>query len=96
MPIYQSESMPALRYSQKPKHVKLIELIIETIEATIISNLVKGFLQQGFFGPTHAVLVISPKPKGSREVKNLECSINFVVKGIHSSRGKGKGTLAIM
>jgi hypothetical protein len=42
------------------------------------------------------VLVFSPKPKGSREVKNLEYSINFDAMGVRSSRGKGKGTLAVM
>jgi hypothetical protein len=96
VPIYQSESTLVLRYSRKPKDVKLIELIVETVEATTVSPSVKGFLRHGFFGPTHAVLVVSPKPKGSREVMNLECLINFVVRGICSSRGKAKGTLAVM
>jgi len=50
----------------------------------------------GFLESTPAVLVFSPKPKGSREVKNLEYSINFDAMGVRSSRGKGKGTLAVM
>jgi hypothetical protein len=74
----------------------LIELIAETVEATTVSPPVKGFLRLRFLGPTPAVLVISPKPKRSREVKNLECSFNFVARGVCSSRGKGKGTLAVM
>jgi hypothetical protein len=32
------------------------------------------------------------KPKGWRERKNLECSLNFDVGGIGSSRGKGVKT----
>jgi hypothetical protein len=34
--------------------------------------------------------------KGSREVKNLECSINFDARGVHPSRGKGKRTIDVM
>jgi hypothetical protein len=34
--------------------------------------------------------VSAPKKKGNREVKNLECSINFDAKGVGSSRVKGK------
>jgi hypothetical protein len=35
-------------------------------------------------------LVSSSKFKGSREVKNLECSINYDARGFGSSRGKAK------
>jgi hypothetical protein len=34
-----------------------------------------------------------PKPKGSRDVKNLECSISFDVRSIRSCWGKGKKTI---
>jgi hypothetical protein len=34
--------------------------------------------------------VSSHKFKGSREVKNLECSINYDARGFSSSRGKAK------
>lgn len=34
--------------------------------------------------------VSSSKFKGSREVKNLECSINYDARGLGSSRGKAK------
>lgn len=33
--------------------------------------------------------------KGSRELKNLECSIKFDARGDCSSRGKGKGVLLV-
>jgi hypothetical protein len=36
------------------------------------------------------------KPKGSRELKNLECLINFDAWGVCSSRGKGKRALAML
>jgi len=42
------------------------------------------------------VLVSTPKFKGSREVKNLECSINFDARSFGSSRGKGKSALAVV
>jgi hypothetical protein len=32
----------------------------------------------------------SPKKKGNREVKNLECSTNFDARGVGSSRVRGK------
>jgi hypothetical protein len=38
----------------------------------------------------HEVLVSPPKPKGRRELKNLECSIDFDARDDYSSRGKGK------
>jgi hypothetical protein len=34
-------------------------------------------------------------PKGRRELKNLECSINFDARGIGSSRGKDKAILQV-
>jgi len=34
--------------------------------------------------------VFAPKQKGKREVKNLECSINFDDSGVGSSRVRGK------
>jgi hypothetical protein len=34
--------------------------------------------------------VSTPKFKQSREVKNLECSINYDVRGFGSSRGKAR------
>jgi len=37
-----------------------------------------------------------PKPKGSKEVKNLECSINFNARGVHSCRDKGKKTIVVI
>jgi hypothetical protein len=40
--------------------------------------------------------VSASKPKGSRELKNLECSINFDARGVGSSRGKGKRALAVL
>jgi hypothetical protein len=39
--------------------------------------------------------VSSSKFKGSREVKNLECSINYDARGLGSSRGKAKRTIAM-
>jgi hypothetical protein len=36
------------------------------------------------------------KTKESREVKNLECSINFDARGVRSSRDKGKRTIDVM
>jgi len=37
--------------------------------------------------------VSTSKFKGSREVKNLECSINYDVRGFSSSWGKARGPL---
>jgi hypothetical protein len=34
-----------------------------------------------------------PKPKGSRDVKNLECSISFDVRSVRSCWGEGKKTI---
>jgi hypothetical protein len=39
----------------------------------------------------HEVLVSPSKPKGRRELKNLECSINFDARGDCSSRVKARG-----
>jgi hypothetical protein len=36
------------------------------------------------------------KPKGNREVNNLDCSINFDTRGVCSSRSKGKRVVAIL
>jgi len=38
-------------------------------------------------------LVSTPKFKGCREVKNLECTINYDARGFGSSRGKARGPL---
>jgi hypothetical protein len=35
-------------------------------------------------------VVSTPKKKGNRKVKNLECSINFDAGGVGSSRARGK------
>jgi hypothetical protein len=43
----------------------------------------------------HEVLVSLPKPKGRRELKSLECSINFDARGDCSSRGKCKRVLSV-
>jgi hypothetical protein len=37
--------------------------------------------------------VSTSKFKGSREVKNLECTINYDARGFGSSRGKARGPL---
>jgi hypothetical protein len=42
------------------------------------------------------VSVSTPKFKGSREVKNLECSINYDARGFGFSRGKGKSALVVV
>jgi hypothetical protein len=47
-------------------------------------------------GQRQAVSISSSKPKGRRDLKNLECSINFDVRGVGSSRGKVKRALAVM
>jgi hypothetical protein len=36
-----------------------------------------------------------PKMEGRRELKNLECSINFDARGDSSSPGKGKRVLSV-
>lgn len=38
----------------------------------------------------------SVKPKGSREVMSLECSINFDARVVRSSWGKGKMTIDVI
>jgi len=38
----------------------------------------------------HEVLVSPSKPNGRKELKNLECSINFDARGVCSSQGKRK------
>jgi hypothetical protein len=35
------------------------------------------------------------KPKGKRELKNLECSLKFDARGSGSSRRKGKTTMLV-
>jgi hypothetical protein len=40
--------------------------------------------------------ISAPKPKGSRQVKNLECSINFDATGVRSSQSKGKRAFAVL
>jgi hypothetical protein len=35
--------------------------------------------------------IFTSKSKGSREVKNLECTINYDARGSSSSRGKARG-----
>jgi len=42
------------------------------------------------------VSVSTLKFKGSREVKNLECSINYDARGFGFSRGKGKSALVVV
>jgi hypothetical protein len=46
-------------------------------------------------GHRHEVVAFVPKTKGRRELKNLECSINFDARGDCSSRGKGKRVLSV-
>jgi hypothetical protein len=45
-------------------------------------------------GQRQEVSVFAPEQKGKRELKNLECSINFDARGVGSSRIKGKRALA--
>jgi hypothetical protein len=40
--------------------------------------------------------ISAPKPKWSRQVKNLECSINFDATSVCSSRSKGKRALVVL
>jgi hypothetical protein len=42
----------------------------------------------------HEVLVSPSEPEGRRELKNLECPINFDARGVCSSRGKGMTVLS--
>jgi hypothetical protein len=70
-PLYPSDSKPVLRHSRKMKDAKLIGLIAESVEASIVSPPAKGFLQRGFLGLSPAVQVISfsfemgePSPRG--------------------------------
>jgi hypothetical protein len=42
------------------------------------------------------VLVSTLKSKGSRDVKNLECSINYDARGFGYRRGKGKSAIAVV
>jgi hypothetical protein len=58
-PMYSSDSKPVLRYSRKMKDAKLIGLIAESVEASIVSPPTKGFLQRVFLGLSPAVQVIS-------------------------------------
>jgi hypothetical protein len=94
------------------KDAKLIGLIAMSVEASIVSPPAKGFLWRGFLGPCPAMQVISfpskmgepsqkdhasvLETKGSRKVKNLECSIKFDTRGVRSSLGKGKRTIHVM
>jgi hypothetical protein len=60
---------------------------------------VKGFLDvmaQVDEGQRLEVPVSTPKIKVKRELKNLECDINFNARSLCSSRGKSKRTLAVM
>lgn len=43
----------------------------------------------------HEVLVSPSKPKGRRELKNLESNIIFYARGDCSSQGKGKRVLSV-
>jgi hypothetical protein len=59
---------------------------------------VKGFLD--FMAQVDAeqhqeAPVSTSKFKGSREVKTLECTINYDARGFGSSRGKARGPLII-
>lgn len=40
--------------------------------------------------------ISTPKIKGKRKLKNLECDINFNARSLCSSPGKSKRTLAVM
>jgi hypothetical protein len=40
--------------------------------------------------------VYAPKQKEKRELKNLECSINFDARGVGFNRVKGKRVLAVV
>jgi hypothetical protein len=47
-------------------------------------------------GQHHEVPDPTPKLKGSRELKNLECSINIDARSHGSNQGKSKKALAVM
>jgi hypothetical protein len=47
-------------------------------------------------GQYQEVSVSTSKQKGKRELKNLECSINFDAKGVGSSQVKSKRALAVV
>jgi len=70
-PLYPLDSKPMLRYSRKMKDGKLIGLIAESVEASIVSPPAKGFLQRGFLGLSPVVQIIlfpsemgEPLPRG--------------------------------
>jgi hypothetical protein len=50
----------------------------------------KGFLDLLTLVDEEQFSVFALKKKGKREVKNLECSINFDARGVGSSRVRGK------
>jgi hypothetical protein len=50
----------------------------------------KGFLDFLTLVDEGQRYVFTPKQKGKRKVKNLECSINFDARGVGSSRVRGK------
>jgi hypothetical protein len=57
---------------------------------------VKGFLDfmaQIDVEQRQEASVSTSKFRGSREVKNLECSINYDARGFGSNRGKARGPL---
>jgi len=59
----------------------------------------KGFLDFLTFineGQCQEDLASIPKPKGSREVKDSEFSINFEARGVRSCQGKCKRTIDVM
>lgn len=47
-------------------------------------------------GQSQEVFVSDSKQKGKKELKNLECSINFDTRGVGSSRVKGKRVVAVV
>ena len=47
-------------------------------------------------GLRHEVPFFTPKLKGRRELKNLECSINFDGRSCGSCQGESKKALAMM
>lgn len=56
----------------------------------------KGFLNFLTLVDEGQCSVFASKQKGKRELKNLECSINFVTRGVGSSRVKGNRALAVV
>jgi hypothetical protein len=72
-----------------------LSFCFQTLEVSHEGN-VKGFLDfmaQIDVEQRQEAPVSTSKFKGSREVKNLECLINYDVKGFGSSRGKARGPL---